>query len=147
MPKKRFVSDLFAAAPAVDAAAVVVPNPAVEEEDDEEEVLGSIVRRHREMRRKRRLESSAAAAADEPESSAAAVGNFARKVCGPAQPDPTHPRACIMIPDYPSNVFFLTYCELFSGDRSAAAESLRFRLGKLSVASESFGCFSYSINF
>ncbi|KAK8452634.1 hypothetical protein SEVIR_5G141500v4 [Setaria viridis] len=74
-PKKRFVSDLFAAAPAVDA--VVVPNPAA----DEEEVLGSIVRRHKEMRRKRRLEG---AAADEPESSAAAErraaeGNFARK--------------------------------------------------------------------
>ncbi|CAL4965887.1 unnamed protein product [Urochloa decumbens] len=74
-PKKRSISDLIAAVPAVDAA--VVPNPAV----DEEEVLYSIVRRSKEMRRKRRLEE---AAADEPESSAAAErraaeGNFARK--------------------------------------------------------------------
>ncbi|CAL4958830.1 unnamed protein product [Urochloa decumbens] len=74
-PKKRSISDLIAAVPAVDA--VVVPTPAV----DEEEVLGSIVRRSKELRRKRRLEE---AAADKPESSAAAErraaeGNFARK--------------------------------------------------------------------
>ncbi|CAO2205230.1 unnamed protein product [Urochloa humidicola] len=74
-PKKRSISDLIAAVPAVDG--VVVPNPAV----DEEEVLCSIVRRSKELRRKRRLEE---AAADEPESSAAAgrraaEGNFARK--------------------------------------------------------------------
>ncbi|OEL33933.1 hypothetical protein BAE44_0005051, partial [Dichanthelium oligosanthes] len=86
-PKKRSITDLFAAAPAVDA--VAVPNGA----DEEEEVLCAIIRRSKEMRRKRRLEE---AAADEPESSAAAErraaeGNFARKVCGPGPPDPTHP--------------------------------------------------------
>ncbi|CAO2175000.1 unnamed protein product [Urochloa humidicola] len=74
-PKKRSISDLIAAVPAVDA--VVAPNSAV----DEEEVLCSIVRRSKDLRRKRRLEE---AVAEEPESSAAAErraaeGNFARK--------------------------------------------------------------------
>ncbi|RLM91627.1 hypothetical protein C2845_PM08G02240 [Panicum miliaceum] len=81
-PKKRSITDLFAAAPAVDA----VGSPVAAEDD--EEALRAFYRRTKEMRRKRRLEE---AAADEPESSAAAEGNFAGKVCGPAQPDPTRP--------------------------------------------------------
>ncbi|PAN32801.1 hypothetical protein PAHAL_5G513500 [Panicum hallii] len=69
-PKKRSITDLFAAAPAVNA----VGGPVAAEDD--EEVLRAFYRRTKEMRRKRRLEE---AAADEPESSAAAEGNFARK--------------------------------------------------------------------
>ncbi|RLN22780.1 uncharacterized protein C2845_PM07G37980 [Panicum miliaceum] len=74
-PKKRSITDLFAAAPAVDA----VGGPVAAEDDGE--VLRAIFQRTKEMRRKRRLGE---AAADKPESSSAAErraaeGNFTSK--------------------------------------------------------------------
>lgn len=90
--KKRSINALCTEVPAVEDA-VGGPSAVV----DEEEVIGTMVRRSKEMRRRRRLE---AAPATEPEPSAAAErrapeGNFARKVCGPAQPDPTRPTPCL----------------------------------------------------
>ena len=108
--KKRSITDLFAAAPAVDAVGGGGPGAA----EDDGEVLRAIFRRTKEMRRRRRLEE---AAADERR---AAEGNFARKVCGPAQPDPTRPyppRPCLHhdIVSSCSKVFSscLFYCDYF----------------------------------
>lgn len=58
-PKKRSISDLFAAAPPVDPSGSSGAAPAGE---DDEEVLGAILRRTKEQRRRRRLEAEAAAA-------------------------------------------------------------------------------------
>jgi hypothetical protein len=93
-PKKRSISDLFAAAPPVDPS--VSRGPAQLGEDDEE-VLGAIVRRAKELRRRRREEAEAAAAAEtataaEPLSAGEARAreeNSARQVwSSPAQLDP-----------------------------------------------------------
>uniref|UniRef100_A0A0A8ZVU1 Uncharacterized protein n=1 Tax=Arundo donax TaxID=35708 RepID=A0A0A8ZVU1_ARUDO len=75
-PKKRSISDLFAAAPPVNASGL---GDAAEEDG---EVLCSIVRRSKEKKRKRRLEAAAAAAAEEETTGgegSEAEGNFARK--------------------------------------------------------------------
>ncbi|GJN06378.1 hypothetical protein PR202_ga24102 [Eleusine coracana subsp. coracana] len=57
-PKKRSISDLFAAAPPVDPSG----SSGVERVGDDDEVLGAIMRRAKEQRRRRRLAEAAAAA-------------------------------------------------------------------------------------
>ncbi|KAL5228299.1 hypothetical protein ABZP36_016564 [Zizania latifolia] len=75
-PKKRSMSDLFAAAPPLTLpppADASGGNEATEEDDDE--ALCAIIRRTKLKKRKRRLEEAAAAAVGRPESE----GNFIRK--------------------------------------------------------------------
>ncbi|KAK3159803.1 hypothetical protein QOZ80_1BG0051280 [Eleusine coracana subsp. coracana] len=57
-PKKRSISDLFAAAPPVDPSG----SSGVERAGEDDEVLGAIMRRAKEQRRRRRLAEAAAAA-------------------------------------------------------------------------------------
>ncbi|TVU22767.1 hypothetical protein EJB05_32485 [Eragrostis curvula] len=59
-PKKRSISDLFAAAPPVDPSG---SGGAARVGEDDDEVLGVIMRRTKELRRKRRVDAVAAAAA------------------------------------------------------------------------------------
>lgn len=99
-PKKRSISDLFAAAPPL---ALTSSDSGGGGNDDDDEALCAIMRRAREKKRKRRLqeeEEEAAGAASAPVAAAAAAaetrdseGNFTRKVRGPAQaqPSPTLP--------------------------------------------------------
>jgi hypothetical protein len=102
-PKKRSISDLFAAAPPVDPSG----SRGTEQlgEDDDEEVLGAIVRRAKELRRRRREEEAEAAAAAETATAAARAAeplsageardseeNSSRQVwSSPAHLDPAHP--------------------------------------------------------
>ncbi|BAB32990.1 hypothetical protein [Oryza sativa Japonica Group] len=85
-PKKRSISDLFAAAPPL-ALPSSDSGGGGNDDDDDDEALCAIMRRAREKKRKRRLQEEAAGAASAPVAAAAAAaetrdseGNFTRKV-------------------------------------------------------------------